>query len=94
LERADVGPLFIAKGNPWENGYVESFNGKLRDELLNGEIFLSITEARWVIDRWRLDYNYHRLHSALNYQTPAEFSAGCAASVRATPSLQQHSRIP
>ena len=77
LDQAEVGTLFIAKGSPWENGYVESFNGKLRDELLNRELFLSLEEARWVIDRWRLDYNHHRPHSALEYQTPAAFAAGC-----------------
>ena len=54
LDQAGVGPLFIAKGSPWENGYVESFNGKLRDELLNRELFLSLAEARWVIDRWQI----------------------------------------
>lgn len=78
LKQADVGTLFIAPGSPWENGYVESFNGKLRDELLNGELFLSLAEARWVIDRWRLDYNHHRLHSSLDYQTPAAFAARCS----------------
>jgi len=93
LDQAGVATLFIAKGSPWENGYVESFNGKLRDELLNRELFLSLEEARWVIDRWRLDYNHRRAHSSLNYQTPAAYAAGCVASVRATPSLQQHSRI-
>ena len=51
LRKADVKTLFIAKGSPWENGYVESFNGTLRDELLNREIFLSFEEACWVIDR-------------------------------------------
>lgn len=75
LDQAGVGTLFIAKGSPWENGYVESFNGKLRDELLNRELFLSLEEARWVIDRWRLDYNHHRRHSALDYETPAAFAA-------------------
>ena len=55
LEKADVKTLFVAKGSPWENGYVESAGGKLRDELLNREIFLSPDEFRWVIDRWRLD---------------------------------------
>ena len=64
LSQAEVSTLFIAKGSPWENGYVESFNGKLRDELLNRELFLSLTEARWVIDRWRLDYNHYRIHSS------------------------------
>ena len=66
-------------GSPWENGYVESFNGRLRDELLNGELFLSLAEARWVIDRWRLDYNHRRPHSSLDYQTPAVFAARCSS---------------
>jgi putative transposase len=90
LKQANVEMLFIAPGSPWENGYVESFNGKLRDELLNGELFLSVAEARWVIDRWRLDYNHHRLHSALDYQTPAAFAARCSSSVRPTASLQKN----
>jgi len=71
LERVDVKTLFIAKGIPWKNGYVESFNGKLRDGLLNRELFLSLEKYRWVIDRWRLDYNHHRIHSSLDYHTPA-----------------------
>ena len=90
LKQANVQTLFIAPGSPWENGYVESFNGKLRDELLNGELFLSVAEARWVIDRWRLDYNHHRLHSSLDYQTPAAFAARCSSSVRPTASLQKN----
>jgi putative transposase len=57
--------------------YVESFNGTLRDELLNREIFLSFEEACWVIDRWRLNYNHHRIRSSLDYQTPAAYAAGC-----------------
>jgi putative transposase len=92
LKRADVGTLFIAKGSPWENGYVESFNGKLRDELLNRELFLSLGEVRWVIDRWRVDYNHRRPHSALGYQTPAAFAAGCVLPAPATP--PEHSRVP
>ena len=80
LDQSEVETLFIAPGSPWENGYVESFNGKLRDELLNGEIFLSLEEIRWVIDRWRLDYNHHRPHSSLDYQTPAMFAARCLTS--------------
>ena len=79
LDQADVQTLFIAPGSPWENGYVESFNGRLRDELLNGELFLSLAEARWVIDRWRLDYNHRRPHSSLDYQTPAVFAARCCS---------------
>ena len=89
LDQADVKTLFITPGSPWENGYVESFNGKLRDELLNQELFLSLEEARWVVDRWRLDYNHHRPHSALDYQTPAAFAASRLAFVRPTASLQQ-----
>jgi len=83
LDQADVKTLFIAPGSPWENGYVESFNGKLRDELLNGELFLSVAEARWVVDRWRLDINHHRIHSSLDYQTPAAFAARSSSSVGA-----------
>ena len=93
LEKADVKTLFVAKGSPWENGYVESFNGKLRDELLNQEIFLSMHEARWVIDRWRLDYNHYRIHSSLNYQTPAEFAAPCVLPATAAPSPPEHSPL-
>ena len=84
LDQAGVGTLFIAKGSPWENGYVESFNGKLRDELLNRELFLSLEDARWVIDRWRLDYNHHRRHSALDYETPAAFAARSVQQASAT----------
>jgi putative transposase len=94
LERAEVKTLFIAKGSPWENGYVESFNGKLRDELLNRELFLSLEEARWVIDRWRLDYNHHRPHSALDYQTPAAYAAGSVLPASATPQPPEQSRVP
>ena len=93
LKEADVKTLFIAKGSPWENGYVESFNDTLRDELLNREIFLSFEEACWVIDRWRLDYNHHRIHSSLDYQTPAAYAAGCVLPASATPQPPEHSRI-
>ena len=94
LARSDVKTLFIAKGSPWENGYIESSDGKLRDELLNRELFLSQEEARWVIDRWRLDYNHHRIHSSLEYQTPAAFAAGCVLPASATPAPPEHSRFP
>ena len=77
LASEQVGTLFIEPGSPWENGYVESFNGKLRDECLNGELFLSLAEARYVVDRWRMDYNHHRPHSRLNWTTPATFAARC-----------------
>jgi transposase InsO family protein len=62
---------FIEKASPWENGYVESFNGKLRDELLNVEIFYSLAEATIMIEQWRRHYNTVRPHSALAYRPPA-----------------------
>jgi len=62
---------FIEPGSPWENGYCESFNSKLRDELLNGEIFYSLAEARIVIESWRRHYNTERPHSSLGYRPPA-----------------------
>ena len=63
--------LYIEPGSPWENGYCESFNGKFRDELLNGEIFYTLREARTIIEQWRRHYNTMRPHSALNYRPPA-----------------------
>src|SRR6202162_943015 len=63
--------LYIAPGSPWENGYCESFNGKLRDEFLNGEIFYSLKEAQILTERWRVEYNTERPHSALGYRPPA-----------------------
>ena len=71
LERLGVQTLFIEPGSPWENGYNESFNGKLRDELLNGEIFTTLLEAQVLIENWRQEYNQFRPHSSLNYQPPA-----------------------
>jgi putative transposase len=64
-------PLYIEPGSPWENGYCESFNGKLRDECLNREIFYSLKEARVVIEQWRRHYNEIRPHSSLGYRPPA-----------------------
>lgn len=72
-------PLFIEPGSPWENGYCESFNGKLRDECLNGEIFYSLKEAQVVIERWRVHYNTRRPHSSLGYRSPAPAAWGTAA---------------
>jgi putative transposase len=70
LRDQNVGPVFIAPGSPWQNGYVESFNGKLRDECLNREWFRDIHEARILIEQWRHFYNHRRPHSALKYRTP------------------------
>jgi transposase InsO family protein len=66
-----VKTLYIEPRSPWENGYVESFNGKLRDELLNGEIFYTVKEAKVLIEAWRKHYNTLRPHSALGYRPPA-----------------------
>ncbi len=71
LERVDVQTLYIEPGSPWENGYIESFNGKLRDELLNGEVFDTVLEAQVLCERWRRHYNEVRPHSALGYRPPA-----------------------
>ena len=71
LERVGVQTLFIEPGSPWENGYNESFNGKLRDELLNGEIFTSLLEVRVLVEAWRREYDEVRPPSSLGYRPPA-----------------------
>ena len=71
LKLIGVKTLFIEPGSPWENGYNESFNGKLRDELLNGEIFYTLKESQVVIEAWRREYNTFRPHSSLGYWPPA-----------------------
>ncbi len=79
LARVSVQTLFIEPGSPWENGYVESFNGKLRDELLDGEIFYTLIEAQVLIEQWRREYNWKRPHSALGYRPPAPVAIEAAA---------------
>jgi transposase InsO family protein len=71
LGKVGTDTLYIEPGSPWENGYCESFNGKMRDECLNGEIFYSLKEAQIVIEQWRVEYNTRRPHSALGYRPPA-----------------------
>jgi putative transposase len=71
LHDLEVNTLFIEPGSPWENGYIESFNGKLRDELLDRELFDTMLEAQVLIEGWRKEYNQIRPHSALNYRPPA-----------------------
>lgn len=71
LTRLGIKTLFIEPGSPWENGYIESFNGKLRDELLNLEIFTTLAEARVLITDWSRQYNQVRPHSSLGYRPPA-----------------------
>ncbi len=71
LKKIGVQTLYITPGSPWENGYIESFNGKLRDELLNLEVFDTLYEAKILVDRWTREYNHVRPHSSLGYRPPA-----------------------
>jgi putative transposase len=71
LMRVGVKTLYIEPGSPWENGYIESFNGKLRDELLDREVFETLLEAKVLIEQWRVEYNTVRPHSSLGYRPPA-----------------------
>ena len=92
LEDKKVGTLYIEPGSPWENGYIESFHSRLRDELLNREQFFSVKEAKVLVENWRLEYNHERPHSSLEYKTPAAFAATCIPSVSATPRPQEYTR--
>lgn len=83
--------LYIAPGSPWENPYIESFNSRFRDEFLNRESFASLLEAKVLGKDHRCDYNHRRLHSSLEYQTPAEFAQRCLAADSATLRLPQGS---
>jgi len=85
-----VETLYISPGSPWENGYIESFHGRLRDELLNREVFHSVKETKVLVEDWRLEYNHYRPHSSLGYKTPAQFAASCIPSVSATPRPQEY----
>ena len=92
LAKAAVETLYVAPASPWENGYAESFHSRLRDELLNAELFTSLAEARHLAGVWRLEYNHRRPHSGLGYLTPAAFAATCAAAPSAALREQQHTR--
>jgi transposase InsO family protein len=98
LERTGATTLYIAPGAPWENGYAESFHARLRDELLDVEVFSNLAEAKELAERWRLDYHHRRPHSALHDQTPAEFAAGCrkcrSATLRGTRDTPQAEESP
>ena len=76
---------YITPGSPWEQGYVESFHDKLRDEFLNRELFYSLAEAEILLESWRKEYNDVRIHSSLEYQTPNEYAANAQIPLRATP---------
>lgn len=71
FRKLELKPLYITSGSPWENGYIESFNGKMRDELFKGELFYSLNEAKVLIEKWRKHYNTKRPHSSLGYRPPA-----------------------
>jgi hypothetical protein len=93
LHRLDVQTLFIEPGSPWENGYNESFNGKLRDELLNGEIFYTLKEAKVLIEQWRIHYNTIRPHQLARLPTAgtASCQSTCHACIGyATMSMDSH----
>lgn len=83
LEQVGVEALYIEPGSPWENGYAESFHGRVRDEFLAMEIFEGVRDARLLTAQWRDEYNTQRPHSSLGYQTPERFAAACAASASA-----------
>jgi transposase InsO family protein len=87
LERLEVKTLFIEPGSPWENGYNESFNGKLRDELLNGEIFFTLREAQVLVEQWRQHYNTIRPHSSLGYRPPAPQTLRSRVGILAMPAI-------
>ena len=92
LRESGSATLYIEPGSPWENAYVESFNGKLEDELLNREQFATLKEAKALVEDHRLAYNDHRPHSALNYMTPAAFAASCAAAALAPLGRRRHTK--
>jgi transposase InsO family protein len=84
VREAGVKMLFIEPGSPWENGHVKSFNGKLREELLNGEIFYGLREAKVLIEHWWEHYNTVRPHSSLGYRPPASEATLLVGSSRGT----------
>lgn len=86
LKEKEIEILYIKPGSPWEQAHIESFHDKLRDELLNREIFGSLLEAQVILDSWRREYNEDRPHSSLGYQTPSEFAASCEIPLRPTAS--------
>ena len=77
-EEKKIAVTYIQPGKPMQNGYVESFNGRLRDECLNASWFLNMADARYKIESWRRNYNAERPHSSLDYRTPEEFARTCS----------------
>lgn len=93
LDRVGVRTLYIEPGSPWENGYIESFNGKLRDELVEREIFDTLLEAKVLIERWRQEYNTIRPHSSLGYRPPAPEATQPWSAASATLQLQTMAKL-
>ncbi len=93
LQRVGVKTLFIEPGSPWENGYVESFNGKLRDELLARKQFDTLLEAKVLIERWRRHYNAVRSHSSLAYRAPVPEAIQPASIASATPQQSKQASV-
>lgn len=91
IEMVGTDTLFVAPGSPWENAYAETFNSRLRDELLAGELFTTLAEARYLVEQYRAEYNTKRPHSSLDYLTPAEFAASCTPSASASLRLRVYS---
>jgi len=92
LERAEVKTLYVEPGAPWENGYAEAFQSRLRDELLNAEEFRDVREAAALAQQWRRHYNRERPHSALGYLTPAEFAEARVPPGLGSLALPEHAR--
>ena len=92
LKEKAVKTLYIKPGSPWENGHIESFHDKFRDEHLNRELFGSLLEAKVLVEKWRTEYNQQRPHSSLGYQTPEEFAACWQTPLRPTASAPSASR--
>lgn len=88
LKAAGIGTLYIEPASPWQNGYGESFNGRLRDELLNTELFAGLREAKGLGEHWKREYNHERPHSSLGYTSPARFAARLAAAALGAPPLR------
>lgn len=92
LGKKEVKTIYITLGSPWENGHIESFHDKLRDECLNRELFGSLLEAKVLVEQWKMEYNQQRPHSSLGYKTPEEYARTCSLTpLRATPSTTSES---
>lgn len=87
LAEKNVGPAFIPPGQPWKNGFIESFHDKFRDECLQREWFSSLLDAQVVIEDWRVHYNTRRPHSSLGYETPANFAVQCVTQIQPAQTL-------